>query len=336
MIEVNNYKILFEDDNLDKLDSCLLEIAKSNKIFVITDKNVFKIYKDKLVSDLSSFELVFIIANKKSFKDYQNVINKLFKNGITKKDLLIAFGGGTIGDLTGLIASTIFRGIDYVQVPTTLLSQIDSSIGSKTAIDTKYGKNLVGSFYDPKLVFIDSTFLNSLSNREYNNGFAEAIKMALLFDSNLYHSIKVKDKLSLEDIKTIINYKKNIVLQDPYDNGIRRVLNFGHTFGHAIEKTSNYKRFKHGEAISHGMILALLVGISLGKTDESIYSDIYDTLLNKGLLDKNIKSISYYYKDLILDKKNDENGLNFILLNEIGKYEIFTIKGDISETINLK
>lgn len=323
---MSNYHVYYSDETAFK--KLLSKHAKSNKVYVITDKRIKAIYSKEIIELFSNYQVEIITAKDKSFKSYQKTILKLLKLKFTKNDLLVAFGGGTIGDLTGFVASTIYRGVNYIQVPTTLLAQIDSSVGAKTAIDTTYGKNLVGTFYEPLFSYINTRYLDTLTTREYNNGFAEALKMALLFDKKLYHEIKMQDYLTLNQIKTIINYKKDVVVKDPFDTSIRRFLNFGHTFGHAIEKTSNYRRFKHGEAISHGMLLALEVGQRNNLTNPDIYNDLRSVLTVKGLLNNKIKSYDYYLKDIIYDKKNDTNGLNFIVLKEIGEPEIIIYKGN--------
>lgn len=331
MIEINNYEVHFSRNELNNFSNKIKKVSNAKNLFIVTDKLIHEHYSKIMLEVLKDFNVTFVFAEGKSFESYEKAITDLLDKRFKKTDLLVSLGGGTIGDLTGFIASTIFRGVDYIQIPTTLLSQIDSSIGSKTAIDTSFGKNLVGSFYDPKLVLIDTVFLDTLSKEEYNNGFAEAIKMAALFDRNFFNKIKNEEFLTLEDIKTIVNMKKDIVLQDPFDKGIRRALNFGHTYGHAIEKTDNYKRFKHGEAISHGMIIALVFGVGLGKTKVEAFYEIKEALTSKGLLDKPINHFSTYIKDIAFDKKNEEHGLNFILLNEIGKFEFQIMKNDIYE-----
>lgn len=334
MIDNIDYPIVFRENNFKKLNNDIKEIYHGKKLFIVTDKIVYKLYGELMIDVLNDFEVKYIIAKDKSFKTYNKVINQLLKNDFMKTDLLVALGGGTIGDLVGLVAKTIYRGVNYVQVPTTLLAQIDSSVGSKNAIDTKFGKNLVGSFYTPKLVYINPVFLRTLSDEEYNNGFAEALKMALLFDKDFYNKIKVKQKLTFDNVKYLIELKKNVVAQDPFDHGFRRLLNFGHTFGHVIEKTNNYKKFKHGQAISHGMMIAIEIGIKLGHTNPDIYNDVLESLNKKSLLDKSIKPYESYLDDLRFDKKNDENGLNFIILEDIGVARIIIYEEDKDETIN--
>ncbi|WP_162140193.1 3-dehydroquinate synthase [Haploplasma axanthum] len=328
IIETSNYNIFLTSDEISSFNEKIKEVYQGRKIFVITDQIVYDLYFETLKNSLKDFELFFVISKGKNFDSYQEVVNKLFQNKIQKNNLIIALGGGVVGDLGGFVASTIFRGIKYVQIPTTLLSQIDSSIGGKTAIDTEYGKNLLGSFYNPILVLIDTKFLDTLNSREYNNGMAEAIKMALLSNKELYEIIKYKEKLDILEIKKTIEYKKLIVEIDPYDLKERRVLNFGHTFGHAIEKTANYSVYKHGEAISYGMLVALKIGEKHNITNRFIYDDLLNVLKTRKLIETEILEYDIYKKDVFYDKKNESDGIDFIFLEEIGKPKIVRMKSE--------
>ncbi|MDY0276638.1 MAG: 3-dehydroquinate synthase [Acholeplasma sp.] len=326
-ITMGSYEILLSSNEFSSFNEKIIKIYQGGRLFVVTDKEVFNLYHEIMRTSLKDFKIDFVIAENKSFTFYEETINKLLDLEIKKTDMIVALGGGTIGDLTGFVAATLFRGIDYIQIPTTLLAQIDSSIGGKTAIDTKYGKNLVGSFYNPKLVLIDSLFLQTLNKREYNNGLAEAIKMALLFDKELFERIYLAHRLDIMDIKLIIDYKRKIVVKDPLDQGIRKILNFGHTFGHAIEKTNAYQVYKHGEAISYGMLIALeLSARFLKKDNKEIYLKTHDLFLRLGLIKDPILNYRDYLSSLKYDKKNTDNGLDFVLLEEIGKPKIMRLK----------
>lgn len=327
MTDKLEYEILF-NETLTSLNNEVAKVYLGKKLHIVTDLNIYNLHHKSLEVALKDYELFYYYATDKDFNNYQKLVNELLKNSFNKTEMIVAFGGGTVGDLTGFVASTLFRGVSYIQIPTTLLAQIDSSVGAKTAIDTSYGKNLVGSFYNPKLVYISNMFLETLSIEEYNNGFAEAIKMALLFDVELFNDIKKREKLELKHIKKIIDYKTKVVLADPYDSGVRRVLNFGHTFGHVIEKTNDYKTFKHGQAISHGMILALELGNRLNITPLSLTNEVKEVLNKKGLLDIPINNYQMYLDDLKFDKKHNESGLNFIVLKRIGQWDIIIYKGE--------
>lgn len=305
-----------------------LKLYKNNKIFIITDRNVYKLYKRHLQKELKGykFNIITIKAGEqsKSFKVYQKTINKLIEKGIQRKDLIIGFGGGVVGDLAGFIAGTLFRGINYICMPTTLLAMSDSSIGGKTGIDLTYGKNLVGVFKQPLSVIIDIDFLKTLSEEEFNNGMAEIIKAGLLKDSELI-KLLAENKLDLVAIiERAIEVKRLIVENDPYEKYERMLLNFGHSFGHAIEQFHNYK-IKHGYAVSMGMDLALQFGILNGWTKKEILTPFYQ-ILTKFNLPSFSGDVTNYIKQLDYDKKSDNDYINFVVVNDIGKSEIKRIK----------
>jgi len=299
-----------------------------NKILIITDHGVPGKHVKKLKSLIKN-QNIYIYKVKageksKSFKSYQSIINKLFELKFDRTDTIIAFGGGVIGDLTGFCAATFLRGIKYIQIPTTLLSQVDSSVGGKTAINVPQGKNLVGSFYNPSFVLISTGFLKTLPENEYQSGLGEIVKYALIGNKKLkkiiqdnYKSIikrngKVLELIIEESIKT----KSKIVTQDEKENGIRAILNFGHTFGHAIEAFSNYKKITHGAAITLGMVIAAKVSFYEGHIKESKLREAINLIRLLGL---DINHHKYKYVDLKqyikTDKKVSEGKLNLILID---------------------
>jgi 3-dehydroquinate synthase len=234
-----------------------------------------------------------------------------------KTDGIIGLGGGVVGDLSGFVAATIFRGVPYIAIPTTLLAQVDSSIGSKVGINTSLGKNLLGAFKDPLFVFIYPGFLKTLSTRELNNGLAEVIKAGFIQDATILSDLESNVDLN-NVIYKAVKVKVAVVLNDPLERHERKTLNFGHTLGHAIEKGFLYEGIKHGEAISHGMIFALKLGIKLHITSNETL-DYALTLLNKyHLLDIQIGSYETYLNDVIYDKKSDVKGIDFILITKPG------------------
>ncbi|MGB4437815.1 MAG: 3-dehydroquinate synthase, partial [Sedimentibacter sp.] len=240
-------------------------------------------------------------------------------------DLIIALGGGVVGDLAGFAASTYLRGIDYVQIPTTLLAQIDSSIGGKVAVNLEEGKNLIVSFYHPKIVLIDPSALNSLPDKFIKDGLGEAVKYGCINDRELFNILnEIKSKKELfENIENIIfkccSIKKQAVELDEKDKGIRMLLNFGHTLGHAIEKYYNYADYSHGEAISIGMYNITAKSEELGYTKQGTADEIKNILTN---LDINYKlpnmNMETIRNSVNLDKKNISGYINLILLKEIG------------------
>lgn len=329
------YPILIKKGLLDELGEELKKIYKGKKIALITDDNVNLYYGDKLSNNLQkfNFEISRIVVphgeKSKSFDTLLNIYKKLLEYGITRSDLIITLGGGVVGDLGGFAASTFLRGIPFVQIPTSLLAQIDSSIGGKVGIDLPEGKNLVGSFYHPKAVFIDPDVLKTLDKRFLYDGMAEVIKYGCIKNKELFDSLlnyKTEDEL-FDNIEYIIytccDIKRDIVEKDERDTGERMILNFGHTIGHAIESYFNYEKFTHGEAVAIGMYIITknseLIGITRSGTSEKIKN-----ILCKYNLPFKIKldDMSKILETIKLDKKNIGGSLNLIVLKEIGDAEI--------------
>jgi 3-dehydroquinate synthase len=325
-----NYDIFIEEDGLSHLAKHIKEVYPFDDLFVITDQNVFDLYNEKLIQALIGYKLSFVILppgeKSKSLEVYHQAIQTLIEKGIKRNHLILAFGGGVIGDLAGFIASTLYRGISYIQIPTTLLAQVDSSIGGKVGIDLKEGKNLIGSFYDPKFVFIDPSFLKTLSKREYNNGLAEMIKAGLIGDKKLYAYLLEHDQVTVNEITEAIQVKRNVVLIDPYDKKERMYLNFGHTFGHAIEKKHHYETYLHGEAISYGMLISLQIGIQIGETKEELYQEVKKLLLDRKLVKEPLLEMEDYLDEIIHDKKNLADGLHFIIVTKPGDVKTHKLK----------
>jgi 3-dehydroquinate synthase len=255
----------------------------------------------------------------KSYEVYLNTIEKLIAKGIKRNHLLIALGGGVIGDLTGFIAATLYRGISFIQIPTTLLAQVDSSIGGKVGIDLKEGKNLIGSFYTPKFVLIDPNFLETLNPREYHQGIAEMIKAGLIKNKALFDYFKTNDRVTEKEILMALDVKKEIVLKDPFEKHERMLLNFGHTYGHAIERKFNYETYKHGEAISYGMLLAIEEGIRQDLTPTYVYDEVKEVLLNIGLVKEPFFKKETLDSYILTDKKHTSKAFHFICLKDVGQ-----------------
>lgn len=325
-----NYDIHIEEGGLTHLAKHIKSIYEFDDLFVVTDQNVFDLYHEKLIQSLIGFHLSFVVLppgeKTKSLDVYHQAIQTLIEKGIKRNHLILAFGGGVIGDLTGFIASTLYRGIPYIQIPTTLLAQVDSSIGGKVGIDLKEGKNLIGSFYDPKFVLIDPNLLKTLPKREYVNGLAEMIKAGLIGDKKLYHYLLENDTVTETEIAESILVKRNVVLLDPYDKKERMYLNFGHTFGHAIEKKHQYETYLHGEAISYGMLIALQIGIHIDETKQELYHEVKELLLKRGLVKEPLLEMEDYRDEIIHDKKFLADGLNFIIVTKPGDVKIVKLK----------
>ena len=310
----------------------------TKKIAVIFDKNVPNIFKTKIKKLLKKYK-IFIkdYSPSERLKNFSNVnilIEYLIKNKFNRNDLVIAVGGGIIGDFSGFVASIFKRGINFINVPTTLLAQVDSAIGGKTGVNSKNGKNLIGSFYQPKLVISDISFLNSLPKREFICGFGEILKYSLIKDQKFFNFIKKNSKQILNGNNlNILKYlvlrssrnKVHFVIADEKESNKRMILNFGHTFAHGIESSNNFsKKINHGEAVLIGMLLATklsfynnICSLKTIEEIEKIYiSNKLPSKLNKYLKKKQINNIS---KLMVNDKKNDDEKISLILLKRIGK-----------------
>lgn len=337
-IPKNSYQILIGKDASKKL-STFLQKKKYSKIFIITDKNVANHHLSDIqnIVDKTDINYSTIITDNgekiKSFQYLEKLTNDLLKNNIDRKSLIIAFGGGVIGDLSGFAASIVMRGIDFIQIPTTLLAMVDSSVGGKTAINSALGKNLIGSFYQPKLVICDTKFLKTLPHREFLCGYAEIVKYGFIKDRKLFKYLTQNHNRIFQSqeaelkyiIKTSCEIKAKIVAKDEKEGGIRALLNFGHTFGHTLETESNYSnKILHGEAVAIGMAMAAKMSVNLGYLKESDCAEITKYLKRCSYI-LDIAEFGFEFKKenlvrhLFKDKKVENNQLTFILLKKIGE-----------------
>ena len=336
-LENRSYDIVIDTNSIEYLVEFL---SKKNysKIFVITDENVATLHLPRLEEVLKKTNIAAqTIVTKageqtKSFASLSKICEEILAKGIDRKSLIIAFGGGVIGDLSGFVASILLRGIDFIQVPTTLLAAVDSSVGGKTAINSEAGKNLIGSFYQPQLVLCDLNFLKTLPLREVKSGYAEVVKYGFIFDADFFEFLEKNytkifdfDEQVLQKIITrSCQIKAEIVGRDEKENGERALLNFGHTFGHIFETETKYSsEILHGEAVALGMAMAAKMSQNFKMISESDFLRIKTHLENCGFVTdyKKIRSswseenlISHLYKD----KKNEGGNLTFILLKKIG------------------
>lgn len=338
MVHYDNVPIypIYIKDSFNDLKNILNDEIYSNRRFMIlTDTNVSKHYLEeikKITNDITKEVYSFIIKageESKTLDTVSNCYEELIINKFDRNDILIALGGGVVGDLTGFIASTYLRGIKFIQIPTSLLAMVDSSIGGKTGVDFKAYKNMVGAFYQPELVYINISTLNTLKPLEFNSGMSEVIKHGLIKDDKYYDFIKDNISLILNKDYNILSeliyksceIKRYVVEKDPKEKGERALLNFGHTIGHSIEKLMNFSLL-HGECVSLGIVAASLISLNRGYINEEVYNDIIYTLkaFNQPV---NISSLNLDIKEIIdvtkLDKKMDRNQIKFILINEIGK-----------------
>lgn len=335
----NSYPI-FIDCNLSNLKSDIFDfINGKNCIFVISEK-VYNLYGKIL--DLKK-ETVFILKdgeNQKNFKNYKKIIDFCLNIRLTRDDFIIAIGGGVVGDIAGFVASTYMRGINFIQVPTTLLACVDSSVGGKTAINSSFGKNLIGSFYQPNAVFIYTDFLKTLDDRNFKSGLGEVVKYAFIEksccceeDFNLINFLETNNKKILEKdslvlselIKICILLKISVVQKDEKESGLRRILNFGHTYGHAVEKITKYKKYTHGECVIEGIYFAFDLALKNSLIDKN-YTFFMQDILKKF----DFKKIQKFKLDKIMpimkmDKKASSDFVRFILPTDYSTVKEFRV-----------
>ncbi len=330
-----SYNIVIEKNSLSKAGVIIYPFLRGSKIALVTDKNVDKYYGDLVLKSLMSegVEVVkYVIEPGEASKNIEvamDIYKFMLDNGMGRKDMLVALGGGVIGDLVGYCAATYLRGIDFFQIPTSLLAQIDSSIGGKVAIDLPYGKNLVGAFYQPKGVLIDESTLATLEEKFFIDGMAEAIKYGAIFSEEFFSYLELEN-FNLESIsagksmeKVIFeccNFKRIVVEEDEHENGRRALLNFGHTVGHGIEKVEKFVGHSHGEAVAIGMCLIAKAGEAMGVTKAGVYERLKNLVKKTGLPSRfpvNIKD--EVVKAMGYDKKAQGSSINLIMLSEIGK-----------------
>ncbi len=322
------------DNSFNELASRVKELGFENrKIAIITDTNVKALYSEeieKILSEVSDKVIVYAIPageENKNLSEIEKIYQVLIEEHFDRHDLIVALGGGVVGDMAGYTAATYLRGISFIQIPTTLLAQTDSSIGGKTGVDFNGYKNMVGAFHMPRLVYINISTLNSLDERQFASGFAEVMKHGLIKDSNFYtflidniYEINDKDpEVLMEMIRRSCEIKKAVVEKDPTEKGDRVLLNFGHTLGHAIEKAKNFK-LTHGECVALGSIAAAFISWKKEMISMEEYYEIRDMFvpfdLPISIEDLDADEVVKLAKS---DKKADQDKIRFILLKSIGK-----------------
>lgn len=309
----------------------LPQLTFDTNVVIVTNPTVAGYHLETLLASVSATQLnVVTIPDGEGYKTLEtveNILNECFEHKLDRKSLLIAFGGGVIGDMTGFTASLYQRGIDFIQIPTTLLSQVDASVGGKTGVNNQYGKNLIGAFYQPKAVYIDPSFLKTLPPREFAAGVAEVVKMAVMFNKDFFTYLQTADLGKTETIKEMIRrsveLKAWVVNQDEKEAGIRAVLNYGHTFGHVVENETNYTAYLHGEAVAIGMVMANALAVELGLFSQE-EADQVKVLLEKSDLPTKyvINDVDDFYEHFFLDKKSAKGSIKFILPQGMGDHKI--------------
>lgn len=329
----NSYPIYIENDILAGAGSYISQVFKGSKIMIISDDNVFPLYGEKLLASLNSYDCHTLVLPHgeptKGFQSLPAVYGAMLKAKISRSDLILALGGGVIGDLAGFAAASYLRGVKLVQVPTSLLAQVDSSVGGKVAVDLPEGKNLVGAFYQPKLVLIDPTVLDTLPEHFIHDGMGEVIKYGCIKDAALFETLK--SHTSFEDLKPdladiiarCVDIKRVVVEHDQFDTGERMLLNFGHTLGHTIEQYYHYERESHGEAVAVGMYQICLAAEEKGLTRKGCAARILDVLRIYGLPHECGLPMNALTEAITLDKKNLNDKLNLVLLHDIGDSYVY-------------
>lgn len=338
-----SYPIIINNNDISTIKEKINNYTRGTKILVVISQKVDKLYGKTLGFCNSEKIILKDGEQEKNIKNFQKILKKAFEMGLTRKDTIIAVGGGVVGDIAGFAASTYMRGIDFIQVPTTLLACVDSSVGGKTGIDTSFGKNLLGSFYQPKAVIINTNFLKTLDDRQFKTGLGEVVKYTFIekscrcdeelnltnFLSENAEKILGKNEQILEKlIEICINLKISVVRQDEKEGGLRKILNFGHTYGHAIEKITNYKKYTHGEAVVKGIEFAFKLAVKKNLIDIN-YKYFADDVIKMF----NFKKIPDYpiekmIKIMKMDKKADFDKITFILPTDYSQVDEFRLSGE--------
>ncbi len=322
------YSVIIENGLLDRVGELALETRKpGSKAMLISDSNVFPLYGERVKASLerAGFPVSqFVFPAGESYKQISTVCEMyraLSENGFTRTDFIVTLGGGVTGDMGGFAAATFLRGMEFIQVPTTLLSQVDASVGGKTGVDLPFGKNLVGAFHQPAAVLTDPETLKTLPDHFFRDGMGEVVKYGCIADEPLFRALEAGTALAnLEDLLTrCVRCKKELVEEDTQDTGRRMILNFGHTFGHALEKLHDFKELTHGEAVGIGMIWACRVGERLGVTPKGTADRVMAVLERYGLPTQDGFTWEQVVDATALDKKSDGATLRVILLSKIGE-----------------
>lgn len=338
-LKERSYEIHISQANWQDTKRQIQKHLQEDQVYIITHPRLKKLYQkdfEKNLKPLSLKWLTFPEGEKhKTLTTIEKLATQLTKHRATRNSLLLAFGGGVVGDVTGFLASMYMRGIRFIQIPTTLLAQVDSSVGGKTGVDLITGKNLVGAFYQPKAVLIHTDFLKTLNRREFLAGMAEVIKYGVIWDEKFFrdlakhqqHILQLQPQILQRLICRSCEIKAEVVKQDEKESSLRAILNFGHTLGHAIESLSHYQKFKHGEAIAIGMLYATKLAIHLKQTSQHTYNEL-KMILEKFHLPTQVPAYSFdsYFKAIQSDKKASQNNIRFILPQKIGKVNLVKLK----------
>lgn len=333
-LSVKGNAILIEKGLINSVGTLTKSVLKGKLITLISDTNVYAIYGERVKADLeqSGYEVyTYIFTAGESSKTTATVVDMvefMADKGLTREDGVVALGGGVVGDMAGFAAAIFLRGIQFVQVPTSLLAQVDSSVGGKTAVDLPQGKNLCGAFHQPSLVIIDPDVLNTLSEHYFADGMGEVIKYGCIKSKALFERLEKEDAKDFIDdmIFECVDIKRAVVEKDEKEHGERALLNFGHTCGHAIEKLWNFETVSHGEAVGIGMVMIARVGENMGITPKGTADRIAALLVKYGLKTFDTHTDVQIVSAMHADKKRTGSGIKFVMLNAIGNSFINPIK----------
>ena len=321
-------EIHIENGLLSRAAAVIGETFSPSRIHIVSDSTVAPLYLQKLEQQFTlpvTHTIIPAGEEHKRLATVEGIYHDLLASGMTRKDLIVALGGGVVGDITGFAAATFLRGVSLCQIPTTLLAQVDSSVGGKTGVDMPEGKNLVGAFYQPRLVLIDPAVLATLPDQTFADGMAEVVKYGYISNREILDMVSAPDyKKNIERIICeCVRIKRDVVTIDEHDTGLRMILNFGHTIGHAAEKLGNYVDLTHGQAVAVGMVAAMRLSAMLGNEDLS--ERLIGILEHIGLPTELKYGREDIYRSLLSDKKKFGATVNFILVREPGRAEITPI-----------
>ena len=340
-LQNRSYRIYLDWDAVEHIEQIFQTHQLTGTVFIISDDTVFRLHGKRLLKLLKNREVHHLLVKpgepSKNLKNWERIQDWFMDKGADRRSVVIALGGGVVGDLAGFSASTYMRGLPFVQIPTTLLSQSDSSIGAKVAVNHPDAKNLIGSFYQPRVVISDPSFLETLPRREFTAGLGEAIKYGVIADQELFETlyenmemITAKNHGLLTRLLTrCISIKIKVVEEDERETGLRKILNFGHTIGHALEQATNFSRLRHGEAVAWGMLAAGFLAVERRMWDSGEFEKLKSILFRAGCLYPMGKlTTKHIFNALKHDKKKTGDRLNFVLPERTGKV---TIVNDVSK-----